>query len=89
MDDNLQNKSDKSGNKQPAPDFTIARRTLKFLGKQLRTEQFTLKANIKRKKLFERQENEARKRINKLKERIERELDMNPGIFEGIIGEED
>jgi hypothetical protein len=88
VDNNTSNKPEKDG-KEPTPDFTIARRTLKFLGKQLRTEQFTLKANIKRKKLFERQENEARKRIGKLKERIEREIDMNPGIFEGIIGEED
>ena len=73
----------------PSPDFIIARKTLRFLGRELRTEQFVLKGCIKRRKEYERGETEARIRILKLKERIQQELDMNPGIFGGAIGEED
>ena len=73
----------------PKPDFIIARKTLRFLGRQLRLEQFTLKATAKKRRQFEKEELEARSRIGRLKERIQRELDMNPGMFEGVMGEED
>jgi hypothetical protein len=77
------------GPSSPKPDFIIARKTLRFLGRQLRTEQFALKGQVKKRKELERGEAESRRRIGRLKERIEKELDMNPGIFEGIMGEED
>ena len=81
--------SPQSPTPSPKPDFITARKTLRFLGKQLRLEQFVLKAQIKKRKQFERGEVESRNRIHRLKERIERELDMNPGMFEGVMGEED
>lgn len=79
---------DKKDKNPPKPDFTTARRTLTFLGKELRLQQFVLKAQSRQRKAFETAEADTRNKIGRLKERIQKELDMNPGIFEGISGEE-
>jgi hypothetical protein len=71
------------------PNYITARKTLRFLGKELRLHQFMLKAQQKKRKQYELLEAETRNKIGRLRERIQKELDMNPGIFNGINGEED
>jgi hypothetical protein len=71
------------------PNYITARKTLRFLAKELRLHQFMLKAHEKKRKEYERFEAETRNKIGRLRERIQKELDMNPGIFNGIKGEED
>lgn len=81
----MENKKDKNPQKN---NLLIARRTLTFLGKELRLQQFVLKSQSRQRKAFEAAEIETKHKIDCLKHKIQRELDMNPGIFEQIPGEE-
>lgn len=81
----MEDKKDKNPQRN---NLLIARRTLTFLGKELRLQQFILKAQSRQRKAFEAAEIETQYKIDCLKNKIQRELDMNPGIFEKIPGEE-
>lgn len=81
--------SPKNQNSSDQPNYITAKQTLVFLGKELRLHQFMLKASVKKRKQSERDEAEVRNKIGRLKERIQKELDMNPGIFKEIAEEED
>lgn len=68
------------------PDPTHVVNTLRFLGKQLRVSQFRLK-NLKReKRAIEKNETEARRTLNQIKLKIQRELDAHPDIVRKFTG---
>lgn len=81
--------SPKNQNSSDQPNYITAKQTLTFLGKELRLHQFMLKASVKKRRQHEKAEAEIRNKIGRLKERIQKELDMNPGIFKEIAGDED
>lgn len=62
-----------------APDKT-ARKTLVFLGKQLRTKQFALRAAVRNRNTALQHEADTRQAIAQLFKRIDRELDRHPKL---------
>lgn len=59
----------------------IVKKTFKFFGQQLLKEKFILKAIIIKKKHLEIQEIICKNNIRSLVNRIEREIDCNPEMF--------
>ena len=65
-------------------DPLTVKKTLKFLVQNLRTEQFSLKTALKVKKQAEFEEQEVRRRIKGLKNRIQLEIDNNIELLRGF-----
>lgn len=68
------------------PDPAPVIETLKFLGKQLRTNQFRLKRFQREKKAAEKSEAETRRVLQQIKQKIQREIDAHPDIIRGFTG---
>lgn len=60
--------------------------TLKFLGKQLRANQFKLKRFLREKREAEKNEAETRRVLYQIKGKIQREIDAHPDIVRGFTG---
>lgn len=72
--------------KTSSPEYVWS--TLRFIGKQLRLNQFLLKAAQRKKKEHEIVETEARQTIARLKRRIQWEIDTYPDAVKNMLPEE-
>lgn len=74
--------------KTPPVDNDLAEKTLRFLGKMLRLNQFKLRAEVRTRKAAEANEKQTRAQMRFLTARIQRELDAHPTLFRGARPED-
>jgi hypothetical protein len=68
---------------ETADPYTV-KRTLLFLARELRTQQFILRAQVQKQAKLRRQEKETRRHIREIVARIQREMDSHPDIFRNL-----